>query len=97
MTEDGTIDDVTGLRLLGELEALASRLGVAVRIEDFPGELLHGRGGLCWLHGRPVVLMDASLSVADRILTLASALSRFDLDAVYVPPLVRARVESTRR
>ncbi|HEY4016070.1 MAG TPA: hypothetical protein VGM06_22195 [Polyangiaceae bacterium] len=88
---------MTRVRLLGELEALASRLGVAVRVEAFPGELLHGRGGLCWLRGQPVVLMDSSLSAADRILTLASALSAFDLDAVYVPPFVRAQVESTRR
>jgi hypothetical protein len=88
---------VTRVRLLGELEALASRLGVAVRVEVFPGELLQGRGGLCWLRGRPVVLMDSSLSPADRILTLASALATFDLDTVYVPPLVRERVESARR
>jgi len=40
--------------------------------------------------------MDASLPVADRIAVLARALARFDLDAVYVPPFVRARIESHR-
>lgn len=83
-------------RLLLELETLAARVGVVVRIEPFGGELLEGRGGLCWVRGKPLVVMDSSLSVAERIATLAAALSGFDLGDVYVPPLVRARIELAR-
>jgi len=84
---------VTPPRVLHELEALAARIGVVVRVEPFGSSLLSGHGGLCWVRGRPLVVMDATLPVPDRIAVLASALARFDLDAAYVPPLVRARIE----
>jgi len=85
---------VTPARVLHELEALAARIGLSVRAEPFGGGLLSGRGGLCWVRGRPIVVMDASLPVADRIAVLAGALARFE--AVYVPPLVRARIASLK-
>jgi hypothetical protein len=84
---------VTPARLLSELETLAERVGVVVRVESFGGELLEGRGGLCWVRGKPLVVMDSSLSVAERIATLAVALSGFHLGDLYVPPFVRRRVE----
>jgi hypothetical protein len=87
---------VTPLRVLHELEALAARVGVAVRAEPFGEGLLSGRGGLCWVRGRPLVVMDASLPVPDRIAVLSRALARFDLDSVFVPPLVRAHIESLK-
>jgi hypothetical protein len=40
--------------------------------------------------------MDAALHVSDRIAVIANALAHFDLDSVYVPPLIRARIESFR-
>jgi hypothetical protein len=79
-------------RVLAELESLAARLGVAVRIEPLGDGLLDGRGGLCWLRGKPLVVMDTALPVAQRIATLARALARFDLDPFYIRPLLRARV-----
>jgi hypothetical protein len=82
---------VTPARVLAELESLAARLGVAVRVEGF-GEGLDGQGGLCWLRGKPLVVMNTALPVAERIATLAKALAGFDLDAVYMRPLLRARV-----
>ena len=68
-------------RVLAELEALAARLGVAVRSEPFGKGVLEGRGGLCWVDGKALVVMDAKLAVQDRIGVLAGALARFDLDA----------------
>jgi hypothetical protein len=82
--------------LLLELEALALRLGVAIRTEPFDKGALGGRGGLCRVRGKPVVVIDASLGTADKIAVLAGALARFDLDSVYVSPLVRARIDATR-
>jgi|HubBroStandDraft_6_1064221.scaffolds.fasta_scaffold1170638_1 hypothetical protein len=79
-----------------ELEALATRLGVAIRSEPFDKGALGGRGGLCRVRGKPVVVMDAALSLADKIAVLAGALGRFDLDSVYLSPLVRARIDATR-
>jgi hypothetical protein len=92
-----TLAPVTPARLLSELETLAERVGVLVRVEPFGGELLEGRGGLCWVRGKPLVVMDSLLSVTERIATLTAALSGFDLGEVYVPPLVRERIERASR
>jgi hypothetical protein len=84
---------VTRERLLSELETLATRLSIVIRVESFGGGTLEGRGGLCWVHGKPVVMMDSSLSVPERIAMLTAALATFELGGVYVPPLVRACIE----
>ncbi len=84
-------------RVLAELEALAARLGVAVRAEPFGKGVLEGRGGLCWVDGKPLVVMDAKLAVPDRVAVLAKALGKFDLEAVSLPPLVREQIEAARR
>ncbi len=76
--------------VLRELEALAGRLGVLVRFEPFDLDL--GKGGLCRLRGRPLVVIDARLPLLDRIAVLSQALACFDLEAVYLPPLLRARL-----
>ena len=76
--------------VLRELEALAGRLGVLVRFEPF--DLALGKGGLCRLRGRPLIVIDAGLPLLDRIAVLAQALARFDLEAVYLPPFLRARI-----
>jgi hypothetical protein len=82
--------------MLAEFEALASRLGILVRVEPFDDALSGRRGGLCRVRGQPLVLMDDSLPLADRIAVLATALADFDLEGVYVSPLVRARIEAAR-
>lgn len=87
---------MTGTRLLAELQALALRLGVDVRVEPLESGLADARGGLCRLRGRPFVLMDESLPLGDRIDVLAAALATFDLEAVYLSPFVRARIEAAR-
>jgi len=51
-------------------------------------------GGLCRLRGQPIILVDESLGPRDRIAVLAQALGSFDLDDVYLPPLVRVTIRS---
>jgi hypothetical protein len=88
---------VTPSRVLAELESIAARLGIAVRAEPFGSGLLQGRGGLCWVRGQPLIVMDASLAMVDRIALLAEALARFELDGVYVAPAVRDLIEGARK
>ena len=83
--------------ILRALEALASRIGVSVRSEPFALSVLEGRGGLCRLRGEHVVVMDARLPILDKIAVLAAALAAFDLEAIYVPPLLRASIQRRRR
>lgn len=41
-----------------------------------------------------MILIDAELTARERIAILAQALGTFDLDALYLPPLVRATIRA---
>jgi UDP-N-acetylmuramate dehydrogenase len=79
--------------LLDELLGVARKLGVPVRVEPFETPAAGG-GGLCVVHGRDLVLLDARASPPDRVRALARALAGLDVDAVYMAPEARELVES---
>lgn len=88
--------------VLRELEALCARVGLGVREEPFarlPGSYAMGGrgGGVCRVHGKSVVLVDAAMPIAEKIALLADALAGLDLQALYVPPFLRAKIEQRRR
>jgi hypothetical protein len=82
--------------LVSALEALAARLGVPIRYDVFDRGLVKGRscGGLCRLRGQPIIVLDATLDAREHIATLAHALATFDLDAIYLPPVVRRTIHA---
>lgn len=84
-------------RILRELIALAARMGIEVRAEPFDLQVIEGKGGLCRVHGQPIVVMDAGLPLIDKIGVVAEALSHFDIEAIYVPPILRASIERRKR
>ena len=86
---------MTPPEILAELEKLANRLGVVVRFEAFDAKLA-SKGGLCRVHGSPFVVIDGGLPVLDKIGILSEALSTFDLAAIYLPPVLRSRLEKKR-
>jgi len=75
--------------VLRELEKLARRLGIRVRHEPFDPRVIEGKGGLCWVHGRPMVMLDGGAPILDKIGVLAEALARFDIVPLYLPPAMR--------
>ncbi len=79
--------------MLSELETVAARLGIVLRVERLEDEL-GPRGGLCRVRGRSLILIDTSLSVTGKIAILAGALSAFDVSLIHMPPVVRARIDS---
>jgi hypothetical protein len=82
-------------RLFEELTLAAERVGIAVRLEPFDAaipERVGGRGGLCTVRGRRVILVDARAPLPDRIATIAASLAAVDLEGVFVPPIVRATI-----
>lgn len=83
--------------IFAELQRLAARVGVEVRAERFDLRVIEGRGGLCKLRGRPVVVMDAGLPLLDKIGVMAEALAALDLQAIYVPAFLRAKVTRAAR
>ena len=76
---------VTARENMTALTDLASRLGVEIRVEPFHVTLA-GRGGLCRLDGRSVILVDERLTLIERVGVVALALGRLDLQSVPVPP-----------
>ncbi len=82
-------------RLFDELCAAAERAGVEVRLDRFSKPLSDVKspgGGLCVLHGKSVVIVDAALPLPERVATIAAALARVDLEHLYLPPIVRATI-----
>lgn len=79
---------------LGELEQLATALGVRVCYEAMTG-LSQGSGGLCKVRGEWRVIMDRRLKPAERLTVLAESLQGFDTEAHFVSPQVRALLDET--
>ncbi len=74
---------------------VAAKANIEVRVERF--ELaLAGKGGLCRIAGRHVLLVDAKLSPLDQAGVVGQALGmlELDLDALDVPRSVRAYIET---
>lgn len=87
------------ITVYGHLEALLRRVGVAVRCEVFDEKLfgdLSVKGGLCTLRGRSVVLVDARAPLVDRLWVLADALSVFDIETLFMAPMIREIVALRR-
>jgi hypothetical protein len=75
--------------LLDLLEALAQRLDIWVRYEMLSGEEPSGAGGLCWVKGRPVVIIHAQAALEVKIRILVQSLKQFPLDDLYLKPALR--------
>ena len=75
---------------LQALEEALSRLKVVIREEEPPGE---AAGGLCVIRGTPTLFLRPFLRPVDRIAVMAKALGRLGTDGIWLPPLVRRRVE----
>ena len=85
-------------RLFEELLGAAEKLGVEVRVEPFETGGTSA-GGICKLHGRRLILLDAATSVPERAAALASVLSDLDHERVYLAPSARDYIyrEQARR
>ena len=79
-------------------QEVARKLDLDIRYEPLDPAVDRGRGGgLCRIRGRQAVLVDAGLAPAERAAVILGALARFDLDAVYLPPAVRQRIQAAGR
>jgi hypothetical protein len=75
------------------LSEVAARAGVSVRVERFD-LVIAGKGGLCRIDGRPVVLVDAKLGALEQAGVIGEALAAVDLTKVELPMAVRAYVRT---
>ena len=73
------------------LEELIERFGIRLRYEpvDTDEELTYVVGGLCLLKGEHVLIINSRAPAKDRIKALAIAVKHFDLDQLYIRPVLR--------
>lgn len=90
-TVRATLLTVEPHRLNDELRQAAERLTVIVRSEPFCRGSL-GSGGLCWLRGQAVIILDAESSVIEQNHALALALSQLDAESVFMAPAARGAI-----
>lgn len=79
------------------LEQLAERLEIDVRYEAMGGERGASAGGLCRLNSRRMIIIDRNAPRAEQVGVLLDSLCRSDLEALYVPPAIRAELDRRRR
>jgi N-dimethylarginine dimethylaminohydrolase len=82
--------------ILGQLEELARSLGIEIRNEPIRKESSFSPGGLCRFKGDYLMIVNSKATNEDRIEALARALSRFDLDQVYLRPGLREFLDRYR-
>lgn len=80
--------------VIEQLENLAMGFGLEIRYEPtgFDDEI-NVAGGLCILRGEKLLIINSKAPVRDKIRAFARALSKFDLDQVYIKPAIRALIE----
>ena len=83
--------------LLSKLEALAEQLEIPVRYANLATEELAGRGGLCVLRGERQIIIERTLGFRDKARLLATGLTQFDLEGVFLLPAVRQAIEDIKR
>lgn len=83
-------------KTLKELEILARKLGARIRYEaiELPGgDVGLGRGALCRIAGRPVILCDARLPVVDKVSVLAEAIATYGVVPIHLPRALRLKLQ----
>ena len=77
--------------IIHQLEELAESLGLEIRHEPIKSDddLPIVPGGVCRLKGDRVLIINSNTTTRDKIRTLAEALRHFDLDRVYIRPVLR--------
>jgi hypothetical protein len=83
--------------IIEQLEELIKSFGVQIRREPIKQneDLVKVIGGLCLLRGEYILIINSKGTTMDRIMTLATALKHFDLDQIYLRPVLRELLDKT--
>jgi len=79
-----------------ELLGVAEQVGLEVRLENLENQTLPAKSGLVRLKGKPILYLHTGLSLPERIPLLAQALGEFDLEAIYLSPAARERIQKEK-
>jgi hypothetical protein len=77
--------------IIEQLEELIKTFGVHIRHEPIKQDedLVKVVGGLCLLRGGYILIINSKATTMERINALATALKHFDLDQIYLRPVLR--------
>ena len=82
--------------LYEELLGAAEQVGLLVRVANLEDQALPAKSGLVRLKGKPILYLHAGLNLSERLPLLALALGEFDLEAIYLSPAARERIQKER-
>ena len=88
--------------IIEQLEELIERFGVQIRHEPIKQDedSVYVVGGLCLLKGEFVLIINSKAAIRDKIRALGLALKQFDLEKIYILPVLRGlldRIPEQRR
>ncbi len=86
-------------RLIDYLEELAESLGIQIRYEAIhqDEDSIYVAGGLCLLRGEYLLIINTKATTKERIKTLSTAVKHFDLDRIYIRPILRELLDRIPR
>lgn len=76
-------------QIVKALEEVAERLSVRIHYEDMKAFEFRIEDGSCRVKGEPSIFIDRKRPLKERIAVLARELQKFDLEDIYIPPLLR--------
>jgi hypothetical protein len=79
--------------LLNQLEELADKLGIVVRDENINMDESSSTGGLCRIEGKYVLILNSKATVKEKNQVMIKALRQFDLNDIYLKPVIRELLE----
>lgn len=82
--------------LLVELLSTCRMLGLVVRDEPMKVPATRLAGGLVRLRGAPVVIVDSSAPLIDRVAAVADAISELDVDPIHLSADARRSISQAR-
>jgi hypothetical protein len=78
--------------IMKALEEVAERLSVQVHYEEMKAFEFRVQDGSCRVKGEPSIFIDRKRPLKEKISVLARELKKFDLEDIYVPPLLREKI-----
>lgn len=81
-------------KLRAALEEVAGQVGVKVTYEKIKKQTgRQPKGGLCYVHGDPRIIIHRDLSDGEKVQVLVESLREFDLENLYIAPEIRQAIE----
>ena len=82
------------VKLIAALEEVAGMLNIKVSYETIKKNTVRQpKGGLCYVHGEPRIIVHRKLEDGEKVQVLIEALQGFDLEGLYITPEVRQAIE----